>query len=64
MYSHEIEELLKAKNYLINIQEYLKIIQSPQINHIYVKDDTFYLETDDRYKFTLKIERNKKWHSK
>lgn len=60
MYSHEIEELLKTKNYLINIQEYLKIIQSPQINHIYVKDDTFYLETDDRYKFTLKIERNKK----
>ena len=55
MYSHEIQELLKVRNNLISVKEYLKIIKSPQINQIKFDDEQFYLWTDDNYKFTLKI---------
>jgi hypothetical protein len=55
MYSYEIENLLKLKNYLVSIQEYLEIIKSPQIDHIKYENDMFYLWTNDDYKFTLKI---------
>ena len=59
MYSHEIQELLRIKNNLISVKEYLEIIKSPQINQIKFDNEQFYLWTDDNYKFTLKIERNK-----
>lgn len=55
MYSYEIENLLKLKNYLVSIQEYLEIVKSPQIDHIKYENDMFYLWTNDDYKFTLKI---------
>ena len=57
MYSNEIEKLLKLRNYLISIQEYLEIIKSPQIDHIKYENDTFYIWTTDGYNFTLKIRR-------
>ncbi|MBQ1496010.1 MAG: hypothetical protein IIZ40_01480 [Bacilli bacterium] len=59
MYSYEIENLLKLKNYLVSIQEYLEIVKSPQIDHIKYENDMFYLWTNDDYKFTLKIRGNK-----
>lgn len=35
MYSNEIEQLLKFKNFLLTAKEYIKIIEtSPQIDHI------------------------------
>ena len=35
MYSHEIEEYLKIRDYLLTAKEYIKILQeSPQIDHI------------------------------
>lgn len=55
MYSHEIQELLRIKNNLISVKEYLKIIESPQINQIKFDNEQFYLWTDDNYKFVLKI---------
>ena len=55
MYSKEIEELLKLKNNLINLSEYLKIVQSPQIDHIKYDNGSFKIWTDDGYKFELKI---------
>lgn len=58
MYSHEIERLLKIKNYLISYSDYSDIITtSSQINHVrYDKDnDTFELNTDDRYTFKFKV---------
>lgn len=58
MYSHEIEKLLKLRNYLVSIQEYLEIVKSPQIDHIKYENDMFYLWTNDGYTFTLKIRRN------
>lgn len=55
MYSYEIENLLKLKNYLVSVQEYLEIVKSPQIDHIKYENDMFYMWTNDDYKFTLKI---------
>lgn len=55
MYSYEIENLLKLKNYLVSIQEYLEIVKSPQIDHIKYENDTFNMWTNDNYNFTLKI---------
>ena len=55
MYSHEIEQLLKLKNNLVTIKEYLKITESSQIDHIKYDNGIFYLWTTDNYKFVLKI---------
>ena len=58
MYSQEIEELLKLRNYLISVKEYLRILEtSPQINHIKYNpfDDCFDIWTDDRYYFKTKV---------
>lgn len=55
MYSHEIQELLKIKNNLVTIKEYIEIIKSPQVNKVKFDNEQFYLWTDDNYKFVLKI---------
>lgn len=55
MYSKEIQELLKLKNNLITLEEYLRIIQSPQIDHIKYENGIFNIWTNDEYKFELKI---------
>ena len=58
MYSHEIEEYLKIRNYLLTAREYIKILQeSPQINHVVYKDDNITMFTEDGYKFILKIKK-------
>ena len=58
MYSEEIKELLRLRNNLVSIKEYLKIIESPQIDHIkFDENGLFYLWTNDNYKFCLKIRR-------
>lgn len=55
MYSYEIENLLKLRNYLVSIQEYLDIVKSPQIDHIKYENDAFNIWTNDNYNFILKI---------
>ena len=55
MYSKEIEQLLQLRNNLVSIKEYLKIIESPQIDHIKYDNGLFYLWTNDNYKFVLRI---------
>lgn len=57
MYSYEIEELLKRRNNLVSIKEYIKICNSPQIDHIKYDKGLFYLWTNDGYSFALKIRR-------
>ena len=59
MYSQEIEELLKLRNYLISVKEYLKIVESSQVNHVKYENDKFICWTTDNYKFVLKVERSK-----
>lgn len=58
MYSNEIEKLLKLRNYLVSVQEYLEIIKSPQIDHIKYENEVFKIWTTDGYNFTLKIRRD------
>lgn len=55
MYSHEIEQLLKIRNNLVSIKEYMDICSSPQVNHIFYENDEFTIWTTDNYKFVLKI---------
>ena len=62
MYSHEIENLLKLRNYLVSREEYTKISDvksNPQINHIKYNhyDDSFRIDTKDNYHFKLKIKK-------
>lgn len=62
MYSWEIEQLMKQKQYLLKVKEYLEILNtSPQINRVsyHKESDDFYLATDDRYEFTFKLEKRK-----
>lgn len=66
MYSHEIERLLKIKNYLISYSDYSDIITtSSQINHVrYDKDnDTFEIKTDDKYNFKFKVKSKNEQYS-
>ena len=56
MYSHEIENLLKMKNYLITVKEYLSIIESPQIKDVdYKGNNNFNVSTTDGYNFSFRI---------
>lgn len=60
MYSYEIENLLKYKNFLLTAKEYIKILEtSPQINHVIYKNEEIIIWTDDGKKFTLKIRKEK-----
>ena len=55
MYSYEIAELLKLRNNLVTLKEYLEITNSPQVDHVKYENDNFYLWTNDGYQFVLKI---------
>lgn len=58
MYSHEIEELLKIRNYLISNIEYINMIDtSPQIDHVKYNpySDDFEMWTNDNYYFKYKV---------
>lgn len=57
MYSHEIEQLLKLKNYILSVKEYLNVCNSSQITHIKYDpfEDVFYISTEDKYNFKFKI---------
>lgn len=62
MYSHEIEQLLKTRNYLVSREEYNQISNlkdNPQINHIKYDTykDEFQIDTKDNYHFKLKIKK-------
>lgn len=61
MYSYEIQQLMELKNYLLDVQEYFRVCNSSQIIRIKYNpfDDTFYIETNDNYKWTFKV-RSKK----
>lgn len=59
MYSNEIENLLKYKNYLLTAKEYIKILEtSPQINHVIYKNDEIIIWTEEGKKFVLKIKKD------
>lgn len=63
MYSHEIEQLLKIRNYLISSQEYLNIMKtSPQINAVKYNpySNDFETWTNDNYYFKYKVYRKDK----
>ena len=63
MYSWEIDQLMKMKNYLLEVEEYFKICdESSQISRIKYDpfNDTFYIKTTDEYEWTFKVKRREK----
>lgn len=63
MYSWEIENLLKLKNYVISNKDYFNICNtSPQINTVnYVPvENNFYIGTKDNFNFKFKVYRKEK----
>lgn len=56
MYSHEIKELLKLKKNLITIQDYIKISESSQVNHIKFENEEFTCWTSDNYVFKFRLQ--------
>lgn len=59
MYSYEIKRLLEEKKYLISVKEYLKIINSPQVDHVVFKNHEFQIWTNDGYQFKLQIRKER-----
>ena len=61
MYSHEIEQLLKLKNYLVDVKDYINIIESPQVKDVeYEGNNNFKVITKDGYSFSFRIVYNTK----
>ena len=61
MYSHEIENLLKLKNYLLTAKEYINVCNtSNQITYIKYDpyEDVFYISTEDKYNFKFRIKKS------
>lgn len=58
MYSWEIEEYLKNRNYNITPLEFMAIINtSPQIKDVYYEpEDNYRIKTDDGYTRDIKME--------
>ena len=56
MYSHEIAELLKLKKNLITLQDYIKISESSQVNHIKFENEEFTCWTSDNYVFKFRLQ--------
>ena len=61
MYSHEIAELLRLRNYLVSMEEYIKIVSSKQVKWVKYNpfEDKFYVGTEDKYNFDFKIKRTR-----
>lgn len=56
MYSHEIEQLIEFKKFIIDLKDYIEIVStSPQIDHILYKNQNFHMFTTDDYHFKFKI---------
>ncbi len=61
MYSHEIENLLKLRNYLLTAKEYIMICNtSNQIKYIKYDpyEDIFYVSTEDKHNFKFRIKKS------
>ena len=60
MYSHEIQQLMELRNFLITFQDYVNLCNtSPQITGVYYdyEKDYFNIKTTDNYDWSFKIRR-------
>ena len=57
MYSYEIEQLLHEREFVIDINDYKRIIVSSQICFIKYDpwDDSFVINTEDRYSWRFRV---------
>lgn len=60
MYSHEIQQLLELRNYLLSVKEYFNICEtSTQITRVSYDsyNNEFMIQTNDNYKFKFKVKK-------
>lgn len=62
MYSHEIDQLLKLRNFLLSREEYLEVVnpkKNPQINFAKYdsQNDSLEVNTTDNYHFKFKVKK-------
>jgi cupin superfamily acireductone dioxygenase involved in methionine salvage len=56
LYSHEIDSLLKSRNYTVSAADYISICNSsPQIDHIKACGDFYMLWTVDGYFWKITV---------
>lgn len=57
MYSYQIDELLRNKEYIVSVNDYKQILASSQICHIKYEpfDDMFVINTDDGYSWRFRV---------
>ena len=55
MYTSEIVELVKLKKYLIEYEEYIKICDSPQVDHVDYSDGQFNIFSNDGLSIRVKV---------
>lgn len=58
MYSWEIQELMQLREYILEAQEYLRILNtSPQIYNVSYDayNDLFHIGTDDNYDWNFRV---------
>lgn len=62
MYSHEIDQYLRVRNFLLTIKEYDEVTnveKSPQISRVKYDSwrDNFYMATRDNYEWNFKVKK-------
>ena len=60
MYSWEIEQLIRTKNFLLDVKECMEVTdpnKNPQVSHVKYNssDNSMELDTTDNYHFKFKI---------
>lgn len=57
MYSWQIDDLLRNKDYVVNISDYKNIVASNQICYIKYEpyDDSFVINTEDSYSWRFRV---------
>ena len=60
MFSHEIDNYLRDKNWMLSSEEYIyvtDVTHSPQIDHIKYNpyENNFYIHTSDGFEWTIRV---------
>lgn len=60
MYSYEIDEMIKIKDWILKPQDYLEIYSSPQIIHLHYDtySNKYHIYTDDDYHWEFEVRKD------
>lgn len=60
MYSYEIDEMIKIKDWILKPKDYLRIYSSPQITHLHYDaySNKYHIYTDDDYHWEFEVRKD------